>query len=95
MSEGRKKAVALSYDAHVDEAPVVKAKGSGAIAEAIIEMAEQHGVPIRKDPVLVELLSEVELNETIPEELYALVAELFAFLYDLDRAAKEQKAGKG
>ncbi|AMX84054.1 type III secretion system protein [Geobacillus subterraneus] len=95
MNEERKKAVALSYDAAVDEAPVVKAKGSGEIAEAIIAAAEQYGVPVRKDPSLVELLSEVEINEAIPEGLYALVAELFAFLYQLDRAVKEETLGEG
>ncbi|ARA97178.1 MULTISPECIES: EscU/YscU/HrcU family type III secretion system export apparatus switch protein [Geobacillus] len=95
MNEERKKAVALSYEAAVDEAPVVKAKGSGEVAEAIIAVAEQYGVPVRKDPSLVELLSEVEINEAIPEGLYALVAELFAFLYQLDRAMKEERLGKG
>ncbi|AGT31523.1 hypothetical protein M493_06135 [Geobacillus genomosp. 3] len=88
MSEERKKAVALSYDAAVHAAPVVKAKGDGKIAAAIIAAAKQHGVPVRKDPTLVELLGKVEINEAVPEELYALVAELFAFLYKLDRAAK-------
>ncbi|WJQ11716.1 EscU/YscU/HrcU family type III secretion system export apparatus switch protein [Geobacillus stearothermophilus] len=94
MSEERKKAVALSYDAAVHEAPVVKAKGAGTAAEAIIAAARQHGVPIRKDPSLVELLSKVEMDNTIPEALYAVVAELFAFLYQLDQAAKQETEGK-
>ncbi|RAN23511.1 type III secretion exporter [Geobacillus sp. A8] len=95
MNEERKKAVALSYDASLDAAPIVKAKGVGKAAEAIIAAAREHGVPIRQDPTLVELLGKVEINEMIPEELYALVAELFAFLYQLDQEAKEERAGKG
>ncbi|KJE27877.1 flhB HrpN YscU SpaS family protein [Geobacillus kaustophilus] len=95
MNEERKKAVVLSYDAALDAAPIVKAKGVGKVAEAIIAAAREHGVPIRQDPTLVELLGKVEINEMIPEELYALVAELFAFLYQLDQEAKGEGAGKG
>jgi flagellar biosynthesis protein len=84
----KKQAVALSYDANVHEAPVVVAKGKGYVAEAIIAAAKQHSIPIQEDPSLVQLLSELEVNEMIPEDLYALVAELFAFIYRLDRQAK-------
>ncbi|NUK29101.1 EscU/YscU/HrcU family type III secretion system export apparatus switch protein [Parageobacillus sp. VR-IP] len=88
MKNEKKQAVALSYDANVQEAPIVVAKGKGYVAEAIIAAARQHGIPIQEDPSLVQLLSELEVNEMIPEDLYALVAELFAFIYRLDRQAK-------
>jgi flagellar biosynthesis protein len=88
MKNEKKQAVALSYDASAHEAPVVVAKGKGCVAEAIIAAAKQHGIPIQEDPSLVQLLSELEVNEMIPEDLYALVAELFAFIYRLDRQAK-------
>jgi flagellar biosynthesis protein len=88
MKNEKKQAIALSYDANVHEAPVVVAKGKGYVAEAIIAAAKQHGIPIQEDPSLVQLLSELEVNEMIPEDLYALVAELFAFIYRLDRQAK-------
>jgi flagellar biosynthesis protein len=90
MKNEKKQAVALSYDANVHEAPVVVAKGKGYVAEAIIAAAKQHGIPIQEDPSLVQLLSELEVNEMIPEDLYALVAELFAFIYRLDRQAKKE-----
>jgi flagellar biosynthesis protein len=90
MKNEKKQAVALSYDANVHEAPVVVAKGKGYVAEAIIAEAKQHGIPIQEDPSLVQLLSELEVNEMIPEDLYALVAELFAFIYRLDRQAKKE-----
>jgi flagellar biosynthesis protein len=90
MKNEKKQAVALSYDANVHEAPVVAAKGKGYVAEAIIAEAKQHGIPIQEDPSLVQLLSELEVNEMIPEDLYALVAELFAFIYRLDRQAKKE-----
>ncbi|QNU37809.1 EscU/YscU/HrcU family type III secretion system export apparatus switch protein [Geobacillus sp. 44B] len=72
----------------MQEAPIVVAKGKGYVAEAIIAAARQHGIPIQEDPSLVQLLSELEVNEMIPEDLYVLVAELFAFIYHLDRQAK-------
>jgi flagellar biosynthesis protein len=89
MNEQKKKmAVALKYDQQKDEAPIVAAKGSGRIAEEIIQLAEEHKIPVQKDEALLELLSEVDVNEKIPEELYKVVAELFAFIYRLDRDVK-------
>ncbi|SFA41854.1 flagellar biosynthesis protein [Parageobacillus thermantarcticus] len=88
MKNDKKQAVALSYDANIHEAPVVVAKGKGYVAEAIIDAAKQHGIPIQEDPSLVQLLSELEINEAIPEDLYRLVAEVFAFIYRLDKHVK-------
>lgn len=80
-----RKAVALRYDEEKDDSPKVVAKGEGDVAKAIVDLAKEHQIPIQKDESLIELLSEVELNEKIPEELYGVVAELFAFIYRLDR----------
>ncbi|NPV87566.1 MAG: hypothetical protein HPY45_16335 [Anaerolineae bacterium] len=81
--EELKRAVALSYDPEKDEAPRVIASGRGLVAERILEIARFHGLPIRDDPILAEALCQVDLNEAIPPELYALVAEVFAFVYRL------------
>jgi flagellar biosynthesis protein len=87
-SKKRKKAVAVS---HSDErsAPIIKAKGNGLIADEIIQLAQENDIPIYEDKALVELLGKFDLNETIPEELYTVVAEVFAFIYRLDK--EEQK----
>lgn len=85
MIDKRKQAAALSYDQQSYEPPRVNAIGKGKIAETIIEKAGQHNVPIVEDPTLVELLSALNINETIPEELYEAVAEVFAFVYRLDQ----------
>lgn len=58
--------------------------------ERIIEMAREHRVPIQEDPSLVEILSKMELNEQIPEELYGVVAEVLAFVYRVDERVKEE-----
>ncbi|WP_299228914.1 EscU/YscU/HrcU family type III secretion system export apparatus switch protein [Sulfurihydrogenibium sp.] len=81
MSMDEKKAVALKYERYKDSAPKVVAKGKGIIAEKIIEVAKQHGVYLKEDPTLVEVLSGLELYEEIPEELYKVVAEIFVLIY--------------
>lgn len=79
-----KKAVALKYDGKEDIAPRIKAKGVGVVAEKIIELAKKHGVPIKDDPDLVEILSQLEIDEAIPPEIYVVVAELLSFVYSLN-----------
>jgi len=85
MNHKRKKAVALRYDQVQNHAPKIVASGKGLIAENVIEKAKEHNVPILEDESLVELLAELNINETIPEELYQAVAEVFAFIYRADQ----------
>ncbi|WPK11967.1 EscU/YscU/HrcU family type III secretion system export apparatus switch protein [Lysinibacillus louembei] len=87
----RKEAIALSYNPGENAGPKVVAKGKGKIAENILEQASLHNVPIHEDSNLVELLGQLDLNETIPEQLYQAVAEVFAFIYHLDRQHNELK----
>ena len=83
-----KKAAALAYD-HVG-APRVVAKGDGLVAKKIIETAEEHGIPIQNNEVLVEALMQVELSKEIPSELYQTVAEVLAFIYRLDKSSSQR-----
>ncbi|MBF0100548.1 MAG: EscU/YscU/HrcU family type III secretion system export apparatus switch protein [Desulfobacterales bacterium] len=83
-----KKAVALKYDKLNDRAPKVTAKGKGSVAEKIIEIAQNHGIPIKEDPDLVEALIKLEINQEIPPEVYVAVAELLAFVYSLNQKKK-------
>ncbi len=76
------KAVALSYDIDLDDAPKVVAKGEGFLAEQIIALAEEQGIPIHKDASLVEILAVLELDSFIPLEAYAAVAEVLSYLYE-------------
>lgn len=88
MSEekhNRKEAVALSYNPGQQNGPKVIAKGKGLIADEILQRAEEHNIPIYEDPNLIQLLGQLDLNESIPEELYQAVAEVFAFIYRLDQ----------
>ncbi|TCT26788.1 flagellar biosynthesis protein [Melghiribacillus thermohalophilus] len=87
----RKEAIALRYDEKKDSAPRVVAKGKGKVAETILEKAEKHGVPVKEDSALTELLGELDFNQTIPEDLYQAVAEVFAFIYNMDREFEKRK----
>ena len=84
----QKKAVALKYQPDKDNAPKVTAKGSGNVAEKIIEIARKHGIPIKDDPDLVNVLSKLDIKEEIPASVYVVVAELLAFAYSLNKEKK-------
>jgi len=75
------RAVALQYERQRDPAPRVVAKGEGEIALKILELAREHGVAIKEDPDLAQLLSAVELETQIPVEAFIAVAEILAFIY--------------
>jgi flagellar biosynthesis protein len=77
----KKKAVALRYDTTQDAAPKMIAKGAGEVAEKIIALAKEYGIPIQEDADLVEILAKLDLNADIPPETYLVVAEILAFIY--------------
>ena len=81
--KNRALAVALAY-APGDAAPKVVAKGRGLIAESIIERAKAHGIFVHESPELVALLLQVDLDAHIPPQLYVAIAELLAWLYELE-----------
>jgi flagellar biosynthesis protein len=80
-----KTAVALKYERHSDRAPQVTAKGKGPIAEKIIALAREAGVPIHEDRDLAAVLAALDIDMEIPPELYRAVAEVLAFLYQLNK----------
>ena len=84
----QKKAVALKYQPEKDTSPKVTAKGSGNVADKIIEIARKHGIPVKDDPDLVEVLSKLDIKEEIPASVYLVVAELLAFAYSLNKKKK-------
>ncbi len=73
-------AVALNYEKESDNAPKVIAKGYGEVAKRIVETAKENDIIIETNEMLAEALSNVELDETIPIELYEAVAEIIGFV---------------
>jgi flagellar biosynthesis protein len=74
-------AVALHYSG--GGAPRVVAKGGGAVAERILEVAREHKVPLQEDAALATALSRLELGHEIPRELYVAVAHVLAFAWSV------------
>ena len=88
-------AISLKYSGGSNHAPKVTAKGQGWVAEKIIAMAEQQNIPIRKDKHLVALLEKIDVGREIPESLYKLVAELLAWVYQLNNEySKNRKTNR-
>jgi flagellar biosynthesis protein len=81
------KAVALAYEAN-STAPRVIAKGEGVVAEAILARAKEVGIPLKVEPEIVILLMQLELDTFIPPALYAAVAEILVWAYEIDGKSK-------
>ncbi len=78
-----KKAVALKCDMEKESVSKVIAKGKGDIASRIIKIAQENELPIKKDEDLVELLTKIDIDQEIPQNLYKAVAEVFSFIYNI------------
>ncbi len=79
-------AVALRYNRAEGDAPRVVASGRGAVAERILALAFEHGVKVREDADLAELLAAVEIGNQIPIAAFAAVAEILVYIYRANRA---------
>ncbi len=90
----REQAVALLYDEQKSAAPQIVASGKGKIAEKIIETAREAGVHIQEDPDLVELLAKIPVGEEILADLYQTVAEVLAFVYQVNEKYKTKMDGR-
>ncbi|NTS76382.1 flagellar biosynthesis protein FlhB [Catenovulum sp. SM1970] len=83
--------VALKYDAIVGGAPVVIAKGVDQMAFHIRDIAEAHDIPILRSPALARsIYHTTEVDDEIPEKLFAAVAQILAYVFQL----KEHKKGR-
>lgn len=86
-----KKAVALRYDENRDVAPVIVASGLGYMAEKIVEVANENGVPVYEDNSLATVLTQLDLGTAIPEELYQAIVDIYT--YFLKYTPKHSTAG--
>lgn len=78
-----RKAVALAYEIN-SAAPRITGQGEGFVADAILAKAKELGIPTKTEPELVEFLMQLKLNELVPPKLYAAVAEVLAWAYEVD-----------
>ena len=93
MSKSDTKAAALKYDMGQDMAPVVIASGYGSIAEQIINIAEQRGIPVYRDDSISSMLCMLDVGKSIPPDLYEIIAKVYSSI--LSVAAKYRPGGTG
>ena len=83
------RAVALRYDG-ADNAPVVVASGMGYLAEKIVEVAADSGVPVYEDNSLATMLSQLELGQEIPPSLYQAIVDIYVYFLEFDPTHPDQ-----
>ena len=84
-SKALRKAVAHAYDKDKNKAPLVVAKGSGHVADKIIEISQEAGIPVYQDESSDLLLSQLQLGQEIPVELYEVVAGILAYILKVNQ----------
>ncbi len=87
--ENSKRAVALKYDTNKNNAPVIIASGSGYIADKVVEIAEESGVPVYKDDSLSVLLSQLDIGSEIPEELFSSIVDIYIYFLNFKLSKDE------
>lgn len=90
MKDARTAAAVLKYDQATDVAPRLVAKGYGELARRILELANSHQLPVLQDPHLVSLLMKLDVDESIPVNLFQAVAEIYAFVMKLEKKHAER-----
>jgi flagellar biosynthesis protein len=87
----RETAIALRYKTQhpfLDAAPKLVAKGQGKLADRILELAKEHGIPIHYDPDLAAALAPLDVDTLIPPKLFQAVAIVLAGLYRANKKAR-------
>ena len=83
----KKRAVALHYGAD-DTAPVVVASGMGYLAEKIVDVAQANGVPVYEDDSLATILTQLNLGQEIPAELYQAIVDIYVYFLNFDASGR-------
>lgn len=88
----RNKAVALRYKVDEDAAPVVVASGYGQIADKIVGIAEEKGIPVFKDDSAASMLCMLEIGRSIPPDLYEVIAAIYMQILTVSKKIKGESA---
>ena len=78
-------AAVIKYDEEQGKSPTVVAQGTGAVAEKIIELAKRNNVHLQEDSSLLQNLLDIDLGDSVPPQLYGVVAEIFLLLEELEK----------
>ena len=85
-----RRAAAISYDPTLHDVPILSAFGEGYLAQKIVEVAKESGVPILPDPSLSSMLSKISVGDEISPEMYEAVAKVLVFVSEVDRSYGEK-----
>jgi len=85
-----KRAAAISYDPAENDVPILSAFGEGYLAQKIVSVAKESGVPVLPDPSLSSMLSRISVGDEISPELYEAVAKVLVFVSEVDRSYGEK-----
>ena len=89
-------AAAISYDPSENDVPILSAFGEGHMAQKIVDVAKESGIPIMPEPGLTNMLSKLSVGDEIAPEMYDAVAKVLAFVSEVDRTYGEKiKRGMG
>ena len=84
------RAAAISYDPAENDVPILAAFGEGFLAQKIVDVAKESGVPILPDPNLTSMLSRLSVGDEISPEMYEAVAKVLVFVSEVDRSYGEK-----
>ena len=84
-SQHKKMAAALRYDPEEHEAPILAAFGEGHLAEKIVSIARESGIPVLPEPNLTSMLSKISVGDEISPEMYEAVAKVLVFVGEVDK----------
>ncbi|MCM3574107.1 EscU/YscU/HrcU family type III secretion system export apparatus switch protein [Mesobacillus subterraneus] len=78
-------AAVIKYDDNTGKSPTVVAQGNGAVAQQIIELAKKNNVHLQEDSSLLQNLLDIDLGDSVPPQLYGVIAEIFILLEELEK----------
>lgn len=78
-------AAVIKYDDDVSKSPTIVAQGSGAVAQKIIELAQKNNIHLQEDSSLLQNLLDIDLGDSVPPQLYGVIAEIFILLEELEK----------
>jgi flagellar biosynthesis protein len=89
VSREETNAVALKYSPNDDYTPIIVASGHGKVAERIINLADENGIPVYRDDSAAAVLSMLSVGQGIPQELYAVIAGIYVEILQLAKQNTE------
>jgi flagellar biosynthesis protein len=83
-------AVALKYNPNEDYTPIIVASGHGKVAERIINLADENGIPVYRDDSAAAVLSMLSVGQGVPQELYSVIAGIYVEILSLARQSEDR-----